>query len=43
MFIERKIKSDPRFPRPQKLGSNIRFFKIVDVERYERDCASGRV
>lgn len=43
MFIERKIKEDPRFPKPQKLGSTIRFFRIDEVEAYERQCARGEV
>lgn len=40
MWLERKLKADPNFPRPTKIG-NLRFFKITDLEEYERRCAVG--
>jgi predicted DNA-binding transcriptional regulator AlpA len=40
MWLERKLKTDPNFPRPTKIG-NLRFFKITDLEKYECRCAAG--
>jgi hypothetical protein len=36
MFIERRIVSDPDFPRPIKFGGRKRFFSLDQVEKYER-------
>jgi predicted DNA-binding transcriptional regulator AlpA len=37
MLIERRLKSDPDFPRPRKFeGGRTRFFDIEEIERYER-------
>ena len=36
MFIERRLKSDPTFPRPVKFGDRIRFFALDAIEDYER-------
>jgi predicted DNA-binding transcriptional regulator AlpA len=36
MFIERRLESDPNFPRPLKLGQRIRFYDLYAIERYER-------
>ena len=36
MFIERRLESDPNFPRPLKLGQRIRFYDLADIERWER-------
>lgn len=38
MWVERKLKDDPDFPRPEYFGGN-RFFRIAAVEEYERLCA----
>jgi hypothetical protein len=35
MFIERKIKSDPRFPRVYRIGRR-RLFALDEIEAYER-------
>jgi hypothetical protein len=42
MFIERKIDADPKFPKPHYFG-RLRFFKVSDVEEYERGCVTHRV
>jgi predicted DNA-binding transcriptional regulator AlpA len=36
MFIERRMKSDPKFPRPVKLGGRVRLFDLNQIEAYER-------
>jgi hypothetical protein len=37
MFIERRLKSDPGFPRPRKFDDGrIRFFDLDEIENYER-------
>jgi predicted DNA-binding transcriptional regulator AlpA len=35
MTIERKLKDDPNFPRPRRLG-RLRVFDIPEIETYER-------
>jgi predicted DNA-binding transcriptional regulator AlpA len=39
MWVERKIQNDPDFPRPVYFGTNFRFFKLAEIEEYERKCA----
>jgi hypothetical protein len=39
MWLERKLETEPRFPRPIYFG-RLRFFRIADLERYERECAT---
>jgi predicted DNA-binding transcriptional regulator AlpA len=34
MFIERRLKNDPAFPRPVYMG-RIRFWKLSELERWE--------
>jgi predicted DNA-binding transcriptional regulator AlpA len=41
MFIERRLKSDPTFPRPVKFGGRLRLWDLDEVEAYERKCAAG--
>jgi len=41
MWVERKLKNDPRFPKPIKLGGRWRFFDLDEIEAYERACAGG--
>jgi predicted DNA-binding transcriptional regulator AlpA len=36
MFVERKLRDDPRFPRPMKLGGRLRLFDEAEIEAYER-------
>jgi predicted DNA-binding transcriptional regulator AlpA len=36
MTIERRLTSDPSFPKPIRLGHQ-RMWRIADLERYERD------
>jgi predicted DNA-binding transcriptional regulator AlpA len=38
MFLVRRIKLDPDFPKPLYIG-RLRFFRIADLEEYERKCA----
>jgi predicted DNA-binding transcriptional regulator AlpA len=42
MFIERRLASDPTFPRPVKLGGRLRLWDVDQIEAYERKCAAGR-
>jgi hypothetical protein len=43
MFVERKLKSDPSFPKPMRLsGARLRLFDEDDVERYERASVRKR-
>jgi predicted DNA-binding transcriptional regulator AlpA len=40
MWIERRLKSDPAFPRPKKFGgSALRMFALDEIEAYERACS----
>jgi hypothetical protein len=39
MWLERRLKNDPRFPRPVKVG-RLRFFELSKLEAYERICAA---
>jgi hypothetical protein len=41
MTIERKLTGDPDFPRPTFFGAQ-RFWKISELEAYERACAFAR-
>ena len=41
MFIERRLKSDPTFPKPVKLGGRLRLWDVDQIEAYERKCAAG--
>jgi predicted DNA-binding transcriptional regulator AlpA len=36
MFIQRRLESDPTFPKPVKFGGRKRFFSLAQVEMYER-------
>jgi predicted DNA-binding transcriptional regulator AlpA len=40
MWLERRLKNDPKFPRPRYFG-RLRFFKISELEEYERQCTSS--
>lgn len=43
MFIERRLKDDPAFPRPMKLGgSSIRLWDEAEITAYERACVAAR-
>jgi hypothetical protein len=35
MWVNRKVKNDPKFPRPHYFG-RLRFWRIADLEAYER-------
>jgi hypothetical protein len=39
MWVERRLQSDPRFPRPKKFG-RLRFFELSRLEEYERTIAA---
>jgi hypothetical protein len=39
MWLERRMQSDPRFPRPKKFG-RLRFFELKRLEEYERAVAA---
>jgi predicted DNA-binding transcriptional regulator AlpA len=40
MWLERRLKADPKFPRPRYFG-RLRFFKIDELVQYERQCTSS--
>jgi len=40
MTIERKLRSDPNFPKAMRLG-RIRLFRLEDIESYERSKIVG--
>jgi hypothetical protein len=39
MWVNRRLKNDPKFPKPQYFG-RLRFWKIADLEAYERDAVT---
>jgi hypothetical protein len=42
MFIERRLRDDPNFPKPIRLSHSPhahRRFIIPEIEQYERECA----
>jgi hypothetical protein len=39
MWIERKLQSDPAFPKPKYFG-RLRFWAIAELEKYERDAVT---
>jgi hypothetical protein len=41
MFIERKIKTDPGFPKVYHIGRH-RFFDVEELEQYEQRCVVAR-
>ena len=41
MWLERKLKNDPDFPHPKYFG-RLRFWKIDELEAYERSAAAAR-
>ena len=41
MFIERRLASDPTFPKPVKLGGRLRLWDVDQVEAYERQFVSA--
>jgi predicted DNA-binding transcriptional regulator AlpA len=41
MWIVRRLKNDPAFPRPVKLGtSRLRLFDLEEIEHYEHLCTT---
>jgi len=40
MWLERKLKHDPKFPRPRRIG-RLRFFELEALEGYERSLLVG--
>jgi predicted DNA-binding transcriptional regulator AlpA len=42
MLIERRLREDPRFPRPMRLGGRLRLFAEDEVEAYEKSFIAGR-
>jgi hypothetical protein len=42
MFIERRLKNDPRMPRPMKFTQRLRLFDLDQIEAYERACVHAR-
>jgi len=42
MWVERRLKDASGFPRPVYVG-RLRFWRLVDLENWERDLATKRV
>jgi hypothetical protein len=42
MWLERQLQNNSEFPRPEYFG-RLRFFRIVDLENYERNSAASRI
>jgi predicted DNA-binding transcriptional regulator AlpA len=40
MWLVRRLETDPKFPKPIYIG-RLRFFKIAELEQYERECATA--
>jgi predicted DNA-binding transcriptional regulator AlpA len=40
MWLHRKLLADPTFPKPIHLGTSWRYWRLSDLERYEREAAS---
>jgi predicted DNA-binding transcriptional regulator AlpA len=40
MLIERRLRDDPEFPQPIRLGSARRLWDLSEIEAYEKRCAS---
>ena len=40
MWLVRRLKKDPKFPRPTKLGGRDLLFDEAELEKYERECAA---
>ena len=40
MWIERRLETDPDFPRPLKFG-RLRYFDIAQLEQWERKTAAA--
>lgn len=38
-WLERKLRNDPKFPRPYKFGTSRRFWLESELETYDRECA----
>jgi predicted DNA-binding transcriptional regulator AlpA len=43
MFIERRLASDPNFPKPLRLGGRLRLFPLDQIESYERSKVNTEV
>jgi predicted DNA-binding transcriptional regulator AlpA len=44
MFIERRLKDDPKFPKPVRFrGTRIRLVDEEEIEKYERDAVVAGV
>jgi hypothetical protein len=39
MFVERRLREDPNFPKPQRLG-RLRVFDVPTIEAYERSLVT---
>jgi predicted DNA-binding transcriptional regulator AlpA len=41
MWLWRKLKSDPKFPRPMSMGKNLRLFDDDELDRYDASLKGG--
>ena len=40
MWVERKLASDPTFPRPRKFGGRLRLWDVDELTAWEREAAA---
>jgi predicted DNA-binding transcriptional regulator AlpA len=40
MWVERKLESDPTFPRPRKFGGRLRLWDVDELVAWEREAAA---
>jgi len=41
MWLWRKLKSDPKFPRPMSMGKNLRLFDDDELDAYDASLKGG--
>jgi predicted DNA-binding transcriptional regulator AlpA len=41
MWLWRKLKYDPKFPRPMSMGKNLRLFDDDELDRYDASLKGG--
>jgi hypothetical protein len=42
MYVERRLRADPNFPKVYRFGGRVRFLDLTEVERYERSKVVDR-
>ena len=41
MWLWRKLRDDPKFPRPLEISRNVRLFSVAELDRYEDELRDG--